>query len=137
MFRKLMLILFISSIFSCQNNKTKNEILDKETYKKVLKEIILSNVVSKQININDSLKTDLLPLIYKKYQIDSLQFKKTTEYYSNKPEILEQIYAEIEKDFKKLNDSIDKNMPKNKKIKSDSIKILKEKLNLKKIKKDA
>jgi protein-tyrosine-phosphatase len=132
MFRKLILI-FIFSIVSCgKNHQTK--VLDQKTYKMVLKEIILSNIISKQIKQKDSQQIDLLPLIYKKYHIDSLQLKKTTEYYSNKPEILEQIYAEIEKEFNQINDSLEKIKPSKKKFKTDSIKIAKEKIDMKKIK---
>jgi len=140
MFRKLIVIFILSGIFSCQNNKVSSEILDQKTYKEVLKEIILSNIARQQINANDSISPDLLSLIYKKYHIDSLQLKKTTDYYSNKPEILEKIYAEIEIEFKKQSDRIEKFKPKQQKTQTDSIKILKEKINLKSLiknKKDA
>jgi len=106
---------------ACQSEKKQN-ILDKQTYKEVLKEIILSNTVQQDFKNIDSLPKNLIALIYKKYNIDSLKLQRTTNYYTSHPEELMTIYDEIYKELKQVSDSLEKLHP-DKKPKTDKISI--------------
>jgi len=117
---------------ACKQKHSTDEVLDRNTYKAVLKEIILANSLSRTLERKDSTAgKKLLGLVYKKYHIDSLKLKKTTDYYSGKPEILTEIYQEIKDEFSRQKDSIEKLIVPAK-IRTDSIKIPKDILNRKK-----
>ena len=127
------MILFAVLLFGSCHKKT-SEIIDRHTYKQVLKEIILANMVEQKFNKNDSLKGNIKLLVYKKYNIDSTLLKKTTDYYSQHPDKLHKIYSEIYSEFKQKSDSLEKIVP-HLKPKNDQIKIEKEQLDLINIKK--
>jgi hypothetical protein len=120
----LFVFLLLSSFLSCKNKESVHQVMDKTTYKNVLKEIILSNITNNEISPHYTIDYDLLQLVYNKYGIDSLMLKKTTDYYSRQPEVLEQIYQEIHTEIKKIKDSLEKLKPKPA-PKSDSVKIKK------------
>jgi len=117
----IIFLLAISLLSACRQNNSKS-IIDKETYKNILKELILVNLVKQEVIQQDSLKKNLLQLVYQKYHIDSLKFKKTTDYYSKHPEQLTKIYDEIYLEIKKVSDSLENITPK-KEPKTDKIKI--------------
>ena len=114
----------MTSLSACKEKSASTEgILDKNTYKAVLKEIILANSIAQQLKNKDTLiDKKILGLVYKKYGIDSLTLKKTTDYYSDKPEILEEIYREINEEMKKKKDSLQK-LVAPVKLKNDSVKL--------------
>jgi len=125
-------ILIISTIFilllsSCKNDK-KQGVLDEKTYKNVLKELILTNVVRQQLEKKDTTAKYLISLVYKKYNVDSIQLKESTDYYSNHPEILAAIYKEIHQELKEKADSLNLINPNKKALKTDKITISKEAL---------
>jgi len=117
MFRNVYLLLAIGLVlFACQGKQKHEGILDQSTYKSVLKEVILANMLKEQQIVKDSIDGNPLELVYKKYQLDSISFKKNMDYYTQHPEILEAIYEEIKKDFQQKTDSLGKkNLQKNKK----------------------
>jgi len=118
--KKILFLILLSVLTNCNQKKSEN-ILDKETYKNVLKEIIFVNILQQEIQQNDSLKKNLLGLVYQKYHIDSIQFNRTTDYYGKHPEQLAKIYDEIYLEIKKVSDSLEELSPK--KPKTDKIKI--------------
>jgi len=118
--KKILFLILLSVLTNCSQKKSEN-ILDKETYKNVLKEIIFVNIIQQDIQKNDSLKKNLLGLVYKKHHIDSIKFKRTTDYYSKHPGELAKIYDEIYLEIKKVSDSLEELSPK--KPKTDKIKI--------------
>ncbi len=116
------------TLLACQK-KTSKPPIDRDTYKNILKEVILTNIVKQELKKKDSLETGWLSLVYKKYQIDSIKLEKTTEYYSQHPEDLQKIYEEIYQDIKKTSDSLDKLDPQNiSKPQNDKIKVSKKAL---------
>jgi len=131
---KKLTIIFLSILVFGACQKKSSKIIDRHTYKQVLKEIILANLIKQKITKNDSLKKNIKLLIYKKYNIDSISLKKTTDFYSQHPDQLQKIYSEIYTEFKQKSDSLEKLAP-HKKPKNDQIKIDKKILDLKNIKK--
>ncbi len=125
--KKTWILLIVIFLYNCQAEKKKSTVLDRNTYKKVLKELILTNVVKQQLEKEDTTAKYLLYLVYKKYHIDSLKLKESTDYYSNHPEILAEIYKEIYEDLKQKSDSLQKLSPP-KKPKTDKINISKKAL---------
>jgi len=131
--KKFIMIFSVILLFgSC--HKKSSKIIDRHTYKQVLKEIILTNLIKENFTKNDSFKKNIKLLVYKKYNLDSTLLKKTTDYYSQHPDKLHKIYSEIYTEFKQKSDSLEKIVPQPK-PKNDQIKIDKKKLNLKNIKK--
>jgi len=104
------------------NNRQDPDVIDRDTYKEILKEIILANTSIQQLKKKDSSANKLIGLIYKKYHVDSIQLKKTTDYYSGKPEILVEIYQEIKDEFSHKKDSLQKLVTHDKVI-TDSIRL--------------
>ena len=120
MMKKIILFIFLSLTLSCQQKDS--DVLNKKVYKNILKELILINLAKQELKKDDSLNKNLLELVYRKYKIDSLKLKKTTDYYSKHPEQLSKIYDEIYLEFKKVSDSFEKINPK-KPLKTDKIKL--------------
>ena len=118
--KNILFLILLSLLGGCKQTESKN-ILDKQTYKNVLKEIIFVNIIQQEIQQNDSLKKNLISLVYQKHHIDSIQFRRTTDYYSKHPEQLAKIYDEIYLEIKKVSDSLEELSPK--KPKTDKIKI--------------
>jgi len=116
MLRNFLLLLFFIFI-SCSGSPKEKNVLEPETYKNILKEIILANALSNNNEKNTSSKK-YMNLVYKKYNIDSISLKKTTDYYTNHPEILEKIYEEIEIELKQKLDSLEINTTKKNKKKT-------------------
>lgn len=138
MFRKLYLFLMLAwFLFACQGKARPEGILDKNTFKSVLKEVVLANMLNEQQVVKDSFDSKPLELIYKKYQLDSLSLQKNMDYYTQHPEILEEIYKEIKKEFKQKVDSLGKKNPQKndtlnkKKLKNPKFSIPKDILNRK------
>ncbi len=131
--KKPYLLLLLSLLIQCKPERPEG-VLDEKTYQSVLKEIILVNQLKQTNEIKDKKAPDYLALVYKKYRIDSLQLKKTTDYYSEHPEILVRIYQKLEAEFKSVSDSLEP-LKKQEKIKTDQIKLLKKKVDLKNLKK--
>ena len=102
------ILLLIISLSACNNDKKVEGLIDKSTYKQILKEIIVADMLHNQKRIKDSLNFNLLQLVYKKYKIDSLDLKKNADYYAKHPEILEGIYQEIKAEFQAQLDSVEK-----------------------------
>jgi len=125
------ILFFLWSLFFLQcAEKRPDDILDENTYKEVLKEIILAHQLQQHIKIKKKQSDNYLPLVYKKFGIDSLKLKKTTDYYTNHPELLLSIYSKIEQEFKTVLDTLNKKYPSDK-SKKEPIKILKKQINLK------
>ena len=121
----IFILLLTIGVSACKDEAASSgEILDKHTYKAVLKEIILANSVAQQLKKNKDtlIEKKILGLVYKKYGIDSLTLKKTTDFYSKKPEILEEIYKEIKEELEQKKDSMQK-LVAPVKLKNDSVKL--------------
>ncbi len=119
--KKIYLIYIVGLLLWACHQKPEN-IISRTTYKQVLKELILADLIQQKIPDNDSLNNNIILLVYKKYKIDSAMLKKTTDYYSYHPEELSKIYDEIYTEFKHKADSLNKIEP-HLQPKTDEIKI--------------
>jgi len=112
--KKLFYIIILSVLLlqACKHKPEK--LIPEPTYKQILKEIILAGLIQEKFPKKDSPKNDAIYLVYKKYGIDSLTLKKTTDYYSQHPEKLAVIYKDIYNDLKQKADSLNKLLPQQK-----------------------
>ena len=110
MLRKILLTASLLLVFSCQE-KRPDDVLDRDTYKQVLKDIILSDIVKNELKRTDTIPVKTLAMVYAKYNIDSTSFKKTTDYYSRHPKVFVDIYKEIKDAFQQKVDSLEKANP--------------------------
>ena len=117
--------LFFLFLSSC-NDKRPDGVLDQETYKNVMKDIIMADVVKHELRKNDSIPLQTLAMVYKKYDVDSVSLQKTTDYYAEHPKVLVKLLQEIKDEFQKKVDSLKQKKPNksNKKLPiSDKIKL--------------
>ena len=111
---KIYLLIVTCLLFSCSNSKekTKKNILPKAVFTNVLKDIHLAKAkfeIQKNENLEKS-KNELSNSyfnIYKNYHISEEDFKKTLNYYAEKPEKLEKIYTNILHQLTKQKSTVD------------------------------
>ncbi len=106
--KNIWLIFILTGIFACQNNPNTKDILDKDTYKNIMKDLILAQKTKEVIKTKDTAFPDPIALVYKTYGIDSLKLKKSTDYYSKDPQFFEEIYTEILEELQHKKDSLSK-----------------------------
>ena len=97
----LLLILFLSC--NSENKEVKN-IIPKDSFTTILKEIHLAEAAfelskSKGVESAKKVLNKHYSEIYLSHNIDQDKFEKTLSYYSNYPEELEEIYSKILKDL--------------------------------------
>lgn len=105
--KKLLVLGLISLFFSCNNSveKPKN-LIDKDKMTDILYDISLLEAIKTQ-NINGGLTVKTAnEYIYKKYNIDSIQFVKSNKYYASDLE-------EYKKMFEKIKERLNAEMQKN------------------------
>ena len=102
------LLILICLLFSCSNSDEKipENILSKNTFESILKEIHLAEATFELHKIKGmgKAKNELANSyqnIYSEYAISEEDFKTTLEYYSVNPEKLEKIYDKILKELTK------------------------------------
>ncbi len=124
-FQLIIYSLFFLFLLSC-NDKRPDGVLDQKTYKNVMKDIIMADMVKHELLINNSSSSNTLATVYKKYNIDSVSLQKTTDYYAEHPKVLVKLLQEIKDEFQKKADSLKEKNP-NKSAKklpiSDKIKL--------------
>ena len=142
--RKNLILLLILLIFNCSNNLIKkvNEPKNLISKSKMVDIIYDMTLISVAKGVNKSVleKNGIIPenYIFSKYNIDSLIFAQSNEYYSYDLEIYQSIYKDVkiklENNKKKLSDSImlmkeksaelsKKRIDKKKKLSADSLNI--------------
>ena len=97
----LLLILFLSC--TSENKKVKN-IIPKDSFTTILKEIHLAEAAfelsnSKGVESAKKVLNKHYSEIYLSHNIDQDKFEKTLSYYAKHPEELEQIYSKVLKDL--------------------------------------
>lgn len=126
-------LIFLSVLVSCQKTKTPKpkDLIPKDKMVNLLFDMYIANRSRNIKNNNGNKKPNYFPLIYKKYNVDSTQFKVSHEYYMKElPE-----YIAI---YKKLKDSVNSLLKKEErqlKI-EDSLRLLKRKKKKPKLKKN-
>ena len=101
------IICIILFFYACKDpSETNKDLLKDEIFQEILKEVHLAESefrLSKSINVeeaHDKLKKDYNK-IFKKYNIDKDDFRKSINYYSDHPKLLYEIYSNLEKSIKK------------------------------------
>gem|GEM_PF-5198928 len=132
--RKSIFILSVLLVFySCNNSRAHKNVIPQEKYQKMMTELIIASKIKEQITDKRLNGLDPVQLVYQKYDVDSAQVKKSTDYYSHYPEILLEVYKKAKEELQKTLDSLEKSTTKMKKKKVDSIKNLKIKIPKKKL----
>ncbi len=106
--KMLFILILLFSLSACNDAKKPDDVLDRNTYKQVLKEVVMVNVIRNQKKVKDSFHFNLLQLVYNKYHLDSLSMKVNSDYYARHPEILKEIYKEIKNEYQFQLDSVEK-----------------------------
>jgi hypothetical protein len=95
-------MIFFILVVGCYSEIPEN-LISKEKMESIIFDIMILNASSGyELEIDNNLLSD--ELIYKKYDIDSIQFYESELYYSKNPKIHFEIYSGVKK---KINRSID------------------------------
>tara|TARA_B100000963_G_C22309028_1_gene529195 strand:- start:52 stop:525 length:474 start_codon:yes stop_codon:yes gene_type:complete len=118
---KQLIVFFVSAtlLFSCSSNtiyKKPKDLIPKDTMILLLKDLYVATSASGIQNKNQQKKISYISLVYDKYKIDSLRFKKSSLYYTSEADdyepMLEKVMDLLEKEkailsrIKKAKDSI-------------------------------
>jgi len=82
-------------LFSCQDQKEVENIIPKEQFTNILEEIHLKESESQLNRINNTDYQEILS----EYNVSKTDFENTLQYYSERPDLLEKIYEDIELDL--------------------------------------
>ncbi|MBS1521694.1 MAG: DUF4296 domain-containing protein [Bacteroidetes bacterium] len=97
---------------ACSSNKTPEGIIPQDKMTNLLTDIhIVDGSMYNVMQLPDSLYkygTDKYLMVFRKYHTDSLQFKKSFQYYAAHPEKMEAIYEQITATIKLKSDSVNK-----------------------------
>ena len=100
--KNYLLIIFL--FIGCSDNVPDN-LISKEKMENIIFDIMILNASSGfDLKIDDNLLSD--ELIYKKHNIDSLQFFESELYYSKNPRVHYEIYAKVKIKILKSIDSL-------------------------------
>ena len=97
---------------ACSGNKVPNGIIAQDKMTNLLTDIhIVDGSIYSVMQLPDSLYkygTDKYQMVFRKYHTDSLQFKKSFQYYASNPDKLQAIYDQITINIKQKSDSLNK-----------------------------
>jgi len=97
---------------ACSGNKIPDGIIAQDKMTNLLTDIhMVDGSMYNVMQLPDSLYkygTDKYQMVFRKYQTDSVQFKKSFQYYSSNPEKLQAIYDQITINIKTKSDSVNK-----------------------------
>ena len=96
-------LLFMASCTSNTILKEPDNLIPKEKMVDLLTDMYLANAASSVKNKNLKRKIDYVPLVYEKYQIDSLRFHTSNLFYMSRIDDYELIYKEVELRLKEMN----------------------------------
>ena len=82
-------------LFSCQDQKEGENIIPKEQFTNILEEIHLKESESQLNRINNTDYQEILS----EYNVSKTDFENTLQYYSERPDLLEKIYEDIDLDL--------------------------------------
>ena len=125
--------IFILSVFlgACTSNtilKKPENLIPKEQMVDLLTDIFLANGGDNIKNLNLQRNVNYFPLIFDKYQIDTIQFKESNYYYTSRIDDYDEILGEVDKRLKALRKQLEfevKMKDSIKALKRDSIKAYK------------
>ena len=114
--------ILIILIISCSDQSSSTDLMSEQQMVDFLLDIIIINSSRAYRNNSDlnyyNIKDTFL---YKKHNIDSMQFVKSNSYYSSKPKQYLRIYSELQKKMKFIKDSIEIELNKETKKIMDSL----------------
>ena len=90
-------LIFLILILGCTSDAPENLISEEKMESIIFDIMILNSSYNYDLKIDNNLLSD--ELIYKKYDIDSLQFYESELYYSRNPKIHFNIYSNVKKGF--------------------------------------
>ncbi|GGK37598.1 MULTISPECIES: DUF4296 domain-containing protein [Flavobacteriaceae] len=104
---KYLYILFISFfMFSCTSNtilKKPDNLIPEDQMVDLLTDLLLAVNAETTKNLDLKRKVDYHPLVFKKYNIDSTQFKESNFYYTSRVDDYDVILSKVEERLKTLN----------------------------------
>ena len=114
--------ILIMLIISCSDQSSSTDLMSEQQMVDFLLDINIINSSRAYRNNSDlnyyNIKDTFL---YKKHNIDSMQFVKSNSYYSSKPKQYLRIYSELQKKMKFIKDSIEIELNKETKKITDSL----------------
>jgi len=97
---------------ACSGNKIPDGIIAQDKMTNLLTDIhIVDGSMYNVMQLPDSLYkygTDKYQMVFRKYQTDSVQFKKSFQYYASNPDKLQAIYDQVTINIKTKSDSVNK-----------------------------
>lgn len=102
-------VLLLIFFFSCTT--TPEGIVPKDQMIGVLTDVHLANSLAAYYGNLDTMRqrtSTYLNAVYKKHEIDSAKFNRSLKYYSENPEVLNDIYDQVDKILEKMTDSLTK-----------------------------
>ena len=97
-------LIFLILILGCTSDAPENLISEEKMESIIFDIMILNASYNYDLKIDNNLLSD--ELIYKKYDIDSIQFYESELYYSRNPKIHVNIYSNVKKRILKSIDSL-------------------------------
>lgn len=109
-FYKILFSLTVLFLCACSSDNAPNNLIDKEKFIPLMVDVHLADgYLAPGSQITDSLRyrgNGLYNAIFKKYDVDSVQFKKSFQYYSYHLNDMNDIYKEVVARLQAKNDSI-------------------------------
>lgn len=96
---------------SCQDHTVPEGIIEQDKMVKLFTDIHLTDGILSTTASDSLLKqqaANYYNAVYKKYNTDSGQYKKSLRYYSMRPELLDTMYFQVSKNLQRLNDEMEK-----------------------------
>jgi hypothetical protein len=113
-FYKILFSLLLLFLIACQHDAAPDNLIKEDQFVPLLVDIHLADgYLSTKPQLPDSLSyygNGMYAEIFKKHQVDSVQFKKSFEYYSAHLEQMSQIYKNVVDQLTAKNDSITKKL---------------------------
>lgn len=132
--QKICYILLLTTLFSCTSNtifKKPEDLIEKEVMIDLLTDLTIATVAKKEQNIYGKRNVDYTQLVFEKYAIDTVQFKRSNFYYTSRIDDYQAIYLEVEKRIERQNalfktlrkekDSLKKDRIRKIKLRNDSL----------------
>lgn len=132
--QKICYILLLTTLFSCTSNtifKKPEDLIEKEIMIDLLTDLTIATVAKKEQNIYGKRNVDYTQLVFEKYGIDTVQFKRSNFYYTSRIDDYQAIYLEVEKRIERQNalfktlrkekDSLKKDRIRKIKLRNDSL----------------
>ena len=128
MVNRFFYILIVLFGFSCTSNtifKEPADLIPKDTMSLILEEMMVASSGKFVINKNLEKNINYMPLVYKKYKIDSSRFQRSNLYYMSEIDLYEKIVTVAENSLKEKKDFYSKLKVKQDSIRKDSLKKIK------------